>query len=132
MFASVIVRSSAFKTSSRVACSTCSFTVSRPAKVSFLRSGLNQIAYSLGRTCFGNLPGVLAKSKGFSAFNAVTIAKTYCKKENPIYSHNNGGMKLHLRRRKSLQIDRTQGKLRNLLSGAAGAPPSTAVPDSIN
>ena len=38
--------------------------------------GAIQIAYSLGRTCFGNLPGVLAKSKGFSACNAVTMAKT--------------------------------------------------------
>src|SRR2546421_147533 len=38
----------------RVDCSAFSFTTSRPENVSFLRSGLNQIAYSVGRSCFAN------------------------------------------------------------------------------
>ena len=67
--------SSAFNTSSRTGARTFSLTVSVPVKVNLSMFGMIRIEYSVGTTCFGNLPGVLSKLNGFSAFMPVIDRK---------------------------------------------------------
>src|ERR1700674_4392753 len=91
----------AFRTICHTGARIFSFTVSVPVKVRFATSGAIRIAYSSGTTCFGNFPGVVAKSNGFSAFKVVTKrsekAAKKTRREASIRPLNNASLYLHLR-----------------------------------